>query len=74
MPRSLSLTMGGALVLAVAVDMALEAVRKERRKLRLAGAALRESVAFERELLKVAEILPPVGPPGDAVGVPQGHA
>lgn len=74
MPRSLSLSLDGALVLAVAVDMALEAVRKERRKLRRGGEAFLQSVAFERELSKVAAVLPPVGPPGDCVGVPEGHA
>lgn len=71
--RNLVLTRDGAAALAVAVDIALECVRKDIRKLRPGAPAHAEAVAFERELLAVAAFLPPLLPP-DAIGMPMGHA
>lgn len=71
--RNLVLSCDGAAALAVAVDIALECVRKDMRKLRPGSAAHAEALAFERELVAVAAFLPPLGPP-DSIGAPMGRA
>lgn len=73
MARNLVLSVNSACCLAVAVDMALERVAKDRRKLRRGGPEYLQLVAFERELRAVAEFLPALSRV-DLIGTPQGSA
>lgn len=73
MARNLVLSVNSACCLAVAVDMTLERIAKDRRKLKPGGPEYVQLVAFERELRAVAEFLPRLTLL-DPVGVTQGSA